>query len=221
MDDSIAAFHKVATLDRSTVFGATDRPPISDKGNAYTAAPGWVGERWAGDLLLIANFPGGGGDGYVGNPTDAGLYGAFRDFRNSSPGHDRHAAFSRMCRTYREAERTHNLWRNVIRPTLEALDIGEQQAAFINLVPFRIRENKAPRVSERLMAWNAGVSGQVAALDPRQIVALGVAAGEALVRLMGHRPKIEIIPRTNGDHYLSREAQLVLERLRADRSAKA
>ncbi len=215
-EDIVEAFHRVANLDRTQVFPIANRAPITNAEDAQTAAPGWVGDAWAGELLLVGNFPGGGGDAYIGNPTDRALYSAFRTFRDTSPGAPRLTAFSEMSRVYRQAERTHNLWRTLIRQVLDAIGVDESRTAFVNLVPFRIRENKAPTVSERRAAWNAGVAAQLDALGAQRIVALGTATGEALIRLNGFDSRVEVIPRTNGDRYLAPAALQALDRLRSE-----
>lgn len=218
MNAIVTAFHRVATLSREEVFGPHDDRPISDPDNVGTAAPGWVGEDWSGDLLLVGNFPGGGGDRYAGNPTDAELYAAFRAFRDSIEGTPRVAAFERMSRVYREAEQSHALWRTVIRAVLGAAGVPEARAAFINLVPFRTRENRPPAAAARRRAWTLGVRAQVEALSPHRIVALGVATGKALASLNPPELHYEVIPRAIGDTRLPAEAEPVLQRLRAGRA---
>ena len=78
-NDIVTAFHLAALLPRSSVFSSDELQPITAPDDANTAAPGWVGSAWrSGGTLLVGINPGGGGDAYRGNPTDARLYGLMR-----------------------------------------------------------------------------------------------------------------------------------------------
>lgn len=218
MNAIVTAFHHLATLSREEISGPQDVRPISDPDNVGTAAPGWVGEDWSGDLLPVGNFPGGGGDSYAGNPTDAELYAAFRAFGDSIEGTPRVAAFERMCRVYRAAERSHALWRTVIRAVLDAAGVPGSRPALLNLVYFRTREKRPPAAAAQRRAWAQGVRARVEALSLHRVAALGVATGKALALLHPAGLLFEVIPRAIGDTRLAAEAEAVLQRLRARRA---
>lgn len=215
-DDIMTAFHSTALLPRSSVFITEQLKPITARDDADTAAPGWVGSAWrSGGTLLVGINPGGGGDAYKGNPTDAGLYGLIRAFRDALPG-DRADAFAAMSEAWIAIQATHNI-RRVIDAVLDAVDEDASTAAFINVVPFRTRDDAAPRKADLDRAWAAASGPQVQALSPRRIVALGRKAYDALVQVGAERRyQIVLIKRSIGDSTITREAQEVLAELKGE-----
>jgi len=99
-------FQSVANLRREDLFPNDQLVPITHLEDARTSATGWVGHDYEpGGIVLLGINPGGGGDTYRGNPTDAALYGRLRAFRGASPK-DREAAFRALTETWLSVQRT-------------------------------------------------------------------------------------------------------------------
>lgn len=215
-DDITKAFHSTARLQRSSIFTSCDLDPITAPENANTAAPGWVGSAWrSGGTLLVGINPGGGGDAYKGNPTDYRLYNLIRAFRDSPPV-DLADALRAMSDAWMAIQATHNI-RRVIDAVLEAVGEGASASAFINIVPFRTRNDAPPRRADLIRAWAAASGPQVRALSPGRIVALGRKAYDALLEVgADQRHDVILIKRSIGDSTITPEAREVLAKLRGE-----
>lgn len=211
----IDVFHNVAQLRREHVFPDDRLLPITHQEDARTAATGWVGRDYQpGGIVLLGVNPGGGGDGYRGNPTDAELYRRLRAFRDAPP-ESRETAFAEVCSAWVAIQRTHSIWR-VIAATLNAAGASVDQVAFLNMLPFRTREDKPAPVAVMPAAWDRATRPQLDALSPKAIVALGFKAADALARLADpdSMPRTLRVKRARGDMRVTDEAQATLAQLR-------
>lgn len=217
-DDVVAAFHSTASLTRSSIFRDQALRPIVAPDDADTAAPGWVGPAWrSGGTVLVGINPGGGGDAYRGNPTDAKLYHLIRVFRDAAPG-SRAEALAALSEAWIEVQATHNIQR-VIDAVLEATGEDARSSAFINVVPFRTRNDAPPRRAALAAAWAAASGPQIEALAPGRIVALGRKAYDALVAVGAERRhEVLLIKRSIGDSTITTDARSVLAMLTAERA---
>ena len=216
MSDSIVdAFHATTLLKRSDLFDDDRLTPITSIADAATPAPGWVGKDWRfGGTLLVAINPGGGGDTHRLNPTDERLYGLIRRFRDAG-AEKQPSALREMSDAWIEIQSTHNI-RRVIDAVLEATRSSCAQAAFLNVLPFRTRNDKPTRASELRQAWRKATAGQVQALAPRRIVALGCKAHDALVAAGADKAhEVVLIKRAIGDNRLTPHARETLAALAA------
>lgn len=212
--DIIDSFHKVAQLRRENLFPDHRLMPITHREDANTAAPGWVGHDYKlGSIVLLGINPGGGGDAYRGNPTDSALYGRLRAFRDAPP-QDRDTAFTALNETWMSVQQTHSLWR-VISAVLAATGLRSSQVAFLNILPFRTREDKAAPSAVMANAWRLAVQPQIRALAPKAIVTLGFKAADALERLAspGSVPRVFRLKRARGDTRVTDEAHATLAEL--------
>jgi hypothetical protein len=208
-------FHDVARLRREELFGDNRLTPITCIEDAQTAAMGWVGRDYTpSGILMIGINPGGGTDTYRRNPTDALLYGRLRAFRDATGG-ARSAAFTAANDTWVSIQRTHAIWR-LISEVLAAARIRAEQAAFLNMLPFRTRGDKPAPWAVMQQAWARATSRQVAALAPGAIVCLGYKAADALARLapLEELPPVFRLKRAIGDSYVTDEARATLAELR-------
>jgi hypothetical protein len=218
--DIISAFHRTVSLRRDEVFEDDRLMPQCSVADASIAAPGWVGEDWQpGCTLLVAINPGGGGDRYRINPTDVRLYDLVRAFRRAEELASQSAALRALSDAWLQIQSTHSINR-VMTAVLAATGGTIQSSAFLNVLPFRTREDKPARKSELRNAWEKGASHQVRALAPARIVALGCKAHDALLAAGADRHhKIILIKRAIGDNSLPPHALATLEQLKAERAA--
>jgi hypothetical protein len=216
MDQAIVnAFHATSCLKRSDIFSGDGATPTTALDDAYTSAPGWVGDAWRQGTVLIGINPGGGGDSYRRNPTDDQLYNLLRAFRDAA-GRDRAVAFSQLSSAWRAIQKTHSIWR-VINAVLEATGERELEVAFMNVVPFRTRMDKLPSRWEIMAAWQFAARPQLDALQPKRIVCLGKKAWDVLSRFDEFKDRLVLIKRAIGDSYIPPEAQATLAGLAKER----
>lgn len=217
LNQIVEAYHNTALLERSAIFSDTRLMPVTRPEDAAIAAPGWVGKQWhSGGTLLMAINPGGGGDAYRLNPMDERLYGLFRTFK-SAPADQREEALAALSTAWIEIQKTHNIYR-LIRPIMEALDAGNEDLAFLNVLPFRTRQDKPAGSAILRQAWNVATSHQVAALRPSRIIALGRKAFDALTAVGATKTyQVVYLKRAIGDSHITPEAQAAIAALRDSR----
>lgn len=212
----ISAFTDVAALERSQIFDDNRLEPITAVNHAQIPAPGWVGSHWAEGTLLVAINPGGGGDAYKVNPTDDRLYNKFRELRDAKGENAQASAMHQMSEDWIDIQKSHNIWR-LISAVLHATGENFNEIAYINIVPFRTREDKLPRKAELARSWTLASKRQVDALQPKRIIALGKKAYKAMLSAGADQQcEIILIKRTIGDSYICAEAREVLDNLRSN-----
>lgn len=210
----VQAFHKTAKLRRKDIFPSDALVPVTALEDANTAAPGWVGTAWNQGTLLIGINPGGGGDAYRRNPDDDRLYTLLRSFRDAQI-HEQEDAFARSSTAWINVQRSHNIWR-IIDPILKATDESVDEVAFMNILPFRTRMDKAAPVAVLPAAWERSAKEQVKALAPRRIIALGKKAWDVLVRFdLPSGANLILFRRGIGDSYIPADSIAVLAELTA------
>jgi hypothetical protein len=218
--DIVSAFHRTVRIQRDEVFEDDRLMPQCSIADAYIAAPGWVGRDWQpGGTLLVAINPAGGGDNYRINPTDARLYDLVRAFRAAEGLASQSATLRALSDAWLQIQSTHSINR-VLAAVLAATGGTFQSSAFLNVLPFRTRENKSARRSELRNAWDKGTSHQVRALAPARIVALGCKAYDALLAADAHHDyKIVLIKRAIGDNSIPPHALETLAQLKIEMAA--
>lgn len=218
--DIVSAFHRTVHLHRDEVFEDDRLMPQCSIADAHIAAPGWVGRDWQpGGTLLVAINPAGGGDNYRINPTDARLYDLVRAFRLAEGLASQSATLRALSDAWLQIQNTHSINR-VMAAVLAATGGTFQSSAFLNVLPFRTRENKSARRSEVRNAWDKGASHQVRALAPARIVALGCKAYDALLAAEAHHDhKIVLIKRAIGDNSIPPHALETLAQLKTEMAA--
>jgi hypothetical protein len=212
----IDAFHATATVKRSDIFDDERLTPLTALIDAQTAAPGWVGRDWApGHTVLMAINPGGGGDHYRRNPTDEGLYSLIRAFRDAAVA-DRGRALQEMSDAWIQIQSSHNIWK-VVDAVLNTTKSDPSRSAFLNILPFRTRQDKPARSGELRRAWHRATGKQVESLAPRRIIALGRKAYDAIITTgVSAEHEIVMIKRAIGDSYIPPDARGVLAKLMAE-----
>jgi len=214
----VAAFHCTALMRRRDIFATDALRPITAAEDADTAAPGWVGSRWSGGTLLVGINPGGGGDQYRRNPTDDELYSLLRAFRDALTEPARKEALEHASRAWQRIQQGHNIWR-IIAPILEATGETPDEIAFMNILPFRTRMDRAAPASTLRQAWAQSAEPQIRALQPRRIIALGAKAWKVLSGFPSPcGAETFLFKRGIGDSYIPTESRELLRALAARRS---
>jgi len=216
-------FHRLTGISRQDIFGDADfeQRPINLPSDSSTMFAGYVGTGYVpgkGYLLLAIN-PGGGGDAYTQRiPEDEVFYPLLHDFKAANEG-SKVRAFEAINAAFMLIVKEWNLWR-ILRPTLDAAGIRIDEVAYMNVVPYRTRGDKKPRVAARRASWNQVVEPTLALLEPRAIISLGKKAGSVIDELMEGEVLTYCVTRTIGDSYISEDAKTVHERMRAELRTK-
>lgn len=205
---------RAVRLSRGDIFGSADEQlPIGEPGDALISMVGFVGcDYRPGGTLLLGINPGGGGDTYVRTAQDARLLPMIISLRE---GEATPAALAAMFDQYAASMRTWNLWR-IAGPVLDACGARQSEVAYLNWCPFRTRADKMPFAYAMRRARQTYLAPLVDQLAPGRIIALGKKVGEWLEKEPPGAAARYVIPRTNGDRYLSAEAMEALDALRRD-----
>lgn len=214
-EEIVQAFARIARLERQEVFDDERLMPKTSVDDAIQAAPGWVGSSWDGGTLLVGINPGGGGDNYRGNPSDKALYDACRRLKEAHSALDQKEALGALSNFWMQTQRTHNIWR-IISKIIDATGERESDIAFMNILPFRTREDALPRRREIGKVWTMATQPAISALGPTRIIALGAKAYKVLdAQLLSSSWPIIEFKRRMGDTSIHPEAAIVLGQLRA------
>lgn len=211
------AFVQRIKVSRAAVFGPDDpQLPNSEQQDADIPQLGYIGKNYrkGGDILLGIN-PGGGRDAYRRTPEDGRLLPRIAALRDGSHSNADLDAVFEICM---ENMRTWNLWR-IVEPVLGALGKGQDEIAYLNWCPFRTRNDAMPRAYVMRNCRASIVDPLIAGLAPRRVIALGKKVGKWVTELP-QDAHIFVVPRTNGDRYLSERARAVLNDLRTSTGAR-
>lgn len=197
--------------------GRQERIPTNLIEDAKVMSPGYVGRAYQeGGWLLVGHFPAGGTQGYTTrqDPADKRLYDSFRNLRDAGDDMgNMQVRFDAVADIWIQNQRGHRIYSNLIRHALNAGGLKDHDAAFLNIFPYRCRDNKPPTTGMRRAAWELAVSRQIDALRPGRIIALGAAVGDALGSLHHGAVPITVLRRSNGDQYLTPEAKRAIATL--------
>lgn len=212
-------FSRLARISRIDVFGDADPNyrPINLPEDSATMFAGYVGRNYTPGkgLLFLAINPGGGGDAYTARiPEDEVFYPLLHKFKAADKARILEA-FETVNSAFVPIVKGWNLWR-ILGPTLDACNADIDEAAYMNAVPYRTRENKMPPVAARRSAWSKIVHPTLEILDPRAIIALGKKAGSVVDALLESKLTTYCVPRTIGDTYLSEGALEIHTKMRTD-----
>ena len=211
-------WHACVQIERESIFGRLDAKyrPMHLADDANTMFAGYVGRRYkAGTgILLLAINPGGGGDAYRSRSReDEQFHPLLRSFKNAAP-EEALVAFERVNQTFAEMVKRWNVWR-IVKPTLGAAGIALDEAAYMNLVPYRTRADKIPPVAARRESLARIVEPSIDLLAPKAIVALGKKAGTMGDIWQPNKP-LYCIRRTIGDSYVHADALRTFAEMRRE-----
>lgn len=209
-------FHRNTRVGRQSIFGLNDPIPLHLRDDANLMFAGAVGRAYGpGGVVLLAINPGGGGDAYTRRTSaDAVLYPRLQRLRDARDQEQVVAAFEEINDLFPSMMRSWNVWR-IVRPCLDALGGDLGRAAYLNAVPYRTREDRTPVVAAKRASWEAVTAPSIEVLNPGVIIALGLKAGDVLERFYRGPARTFIVPRTNGDTYISPAAEKVLAMIRS------
>jgi hypothetical protein len=205
-------FHSLTAITREEIFGSAESAvrPINLSADTATMFAGYVGKSYehARGLMLLAINPGGGGDTYVKRiPEDEVFYPFLKSFKTAQAD-DVVASFERINQSFASIVRGWNLWR-ILRPTLDAAGRTIEEVAYINVVPYRTRQDKMPPAAARRLAWSRIVAPTIQLLAPRALITLGKKAESVVEPLVVGDIRRYCVPRTIGDTYVSEDARAV------------
>jgi hypothetical protein len=218
--ESLAAhFNHLTTISRQDIFGDADTllRPINLPKDSSTMFAGYVGNKYVPrqGLLLLAINPGGGGDKYDRRiPEDDVFYPLLHEFKSANQ-ENVVATFEAINRAFVPIVTSWNLWR-ILGSTLEAAGASIEEIAYMNVVPYRTRNDKMPPIEARRTSWARIVRPTLGLLEPRAIITLGKKAGSIVDTLMEDVLPTYCVPRTIGDSYISEDAKKVHQQLRKE-----
>lgn len=188
--------------------------PLHLQNDARIPMMGFAGPKYKlGNPVLLAINPGGGTDNYhVRKKQDLELFALIQDFR-AAHGQKIFSAFGQMSTNYAMQVRTWNLWR-IMSPVLDSLSVNIDQVAFVNVFPYRTRNDAKPHAHPLRQALALCTVPLLRALRTKTIVCLGNKAGKAMATAPPINGLTFVVPRTNGDRYLSNDAHTILRNLR-------
>lgn len=158
----------------------------------------------------MAANPGGGGDSQSKTSGDAALEKAILALRDCEPTLAP-LLLDAMATAYIEQVKNINL-RKIIYPVLKAAKQDIAGIAFLNVFPYRTRDNAPPPAGlVRLAATEIG-KPLVEALAPSCIFFLGSGMGKIAAEVM-HAEKIYILKRARGDTHVPPDTQRQLDNL--------
>lgn len=171
---------------------------------------GFVGRRFVPGrgIVFIAINPGGGGDAYTARtPEDEVLYPLLENFRDCG-GESVLLAFERVNETFTRILPHWNLWR-ILEPTLAATGRSMDEVAYLNVVPYRTRQDEMPPIAARRVAWARIVDPTLCLIKSVSIVTLGRKAGSVVESMLVNSVPHFCVPRVIGDSYVSEDARRV------------
>jgi hypothetical protein len=212
-------WHELSQISRAAIFGVENekREPLHNREHAALPALGWVGSDYLpGGLLIMAANPGGGGDAYRPAYGDAELYGSFARLKVARSRPDMLAAFEAMSLLYQRLTTGHNI-SLPLQAILHHSKVTSDECAFLNVFPFRTREDKWPGAPARAAAMHKVVERQLSILRPSRLVCLGLKSHAEAIRYLRHYDLAMYgIPRTIGDRRIHPDAVRELQRLQLE-----
>ncbi len=211
-------WHGCVQIRREVLFGLHDEKcrPRYLIDDANTMFAGYVGRRYrtgAGILLLAIN-PGGGGDAYRSRTgEDEQFYPLLKAFKNAA-AKEAPEAFERVNEAFAAMVQRWNVWR-IVKPSLDSAGVSLDEAAYMNLVPYRTRADKMPPVATRRAAMTRMVEPSIAVLAPKAVVALGKKAGTIRDIWEPSRP-LYCVRRTIWDSYVHADALRTFAEMRRE-----
>ena len=143
-------------ISREEVFGSDDgkHAPRHLQDDAATMFAGYVGVDWkpAVGLLLLAINPGGGGDAYESRTSeDQKFIPLLTRFKETEPS-EVLESFELVNRAFMRIVKGWGIWK-ILDPTLNAAGVALEDVAYLNIVPYRTRNNQMPPAAARERAW--------------------------------------------------------------------
>jgi hypothetical protein len=136
---------------------------------------GMVGPSYErGSLAFVSVNPAGGKPESRSTTTDTVLYRAIEDLRDAKDSAAQLFAFEQLVELFMASMPTWTIWRQYIKPILEALSKSLAEVAYLYLVPFRTRGDAGSSMSKQftLAGYSKHLCRQLDLLDPGLIIAV-------------------------------------------------
>lgn len=169
-----AAWREVANLKRADIFGYADPlRPISNAQDIDTPAIGCVGTSYRpGGTVFLSVNPAGGADGRFADVGDREMYDHFRSVGSASES-ELLGLFEISNQKMVDEMPKWRIYKQYIGGVLDALGRDRSQIAYLYVVPFRTRGDKAALIKESVWRRGAALSlcKRLKLLQPSVIVA--------------------------------------------------
>ena len=213
-------FYSLTQIEREDLhLGDEKYLPLCLQDDARVMTTGYVGENYepGKGILLLGINPGGGGTKFAAagrSAEDELFYPHLYEFKaTGSLG-----SFERINNAYARVLPYWNLWR-ILGPTIEAAGTKLDEIAYMNVMPYRTRDNKTPPVVTQHESWTRIVEPTLELLQPTAIVTLGKKAGSVIERFHDGGLRHYCVQRTIGDSRVCIEALSTLKVIRQELAA--
>jgi hypothetical protein len=212
-------FHDLTQITRADIFGDKEEEvrPINLLKDTGTMFSGFVGKDYQPNcgFLVLAINPGGGGDAYNKRIPEDEIFYPLLHALKAAPAESADDAFEAVNTAFVPIVKAWNLWR-ILGPTLDAAGTNLDAIAYMNVVPYRTRNDKMPPAAARKIAWELIIDPSISLLRPHAIIALGKKAGSVVENLLPCDIRYYCVPRTIGDSWISDDAKKVHELMREE-----
>jgi hypothetical protein len=212
-------FHSLAQIEREDLhLGDEKYLPLYLQDDARVMTIGYVGknyERGKGIMLLGIN-PGGGGVKFASGRSaeDKLFYPNLYEFKATGSLE----SLAQINKAYTQVLPLWNLWR-ILGPTIEAAGRTFDEIAYMNVVPYRTRDDKTPPVATQRQSWTHIVEPTLELLQPNAMVSLGMKAGKVVQRFHTGDQRHYCVQRTIGDSWVCEQALSTFEDMRREMAA--
>lgn len=205
MDRTKAAklWHEIYTTPAYEVF-----PGKLSKQLSGPPQPGYIGSAYdAHRVVFIGKNPAGESASKENDP----VYHALEALQGDE------ASFDNLNAVLQETIPTWKLYSKLMRPVLEAMGIGIENAALINLLAWRTDKTTRPEHFYE-ESWNTYTSRQIDLLAPKTIFILGDGLRQEFKQRYKGRAIVRVLFRTNGDTSVDARTEEILKDLRHQHS---
>jgi len=203
-------------IEREAIFPGGELLPISLPDFASVPYLGWVGPSFRGTIIVGKN-PGGGGDtqGDV-KPHDRAVAEALLALKNAA-AEQSGERLTGVYEAYTAQAPTIGMG-TLLGRVLQALGEAREEVAFVNLCPYRTRNDKDPSAAAARLSARLVLAPLVHALNADTVVLMGGVAGRAAPELQARW--VYKLKRRINDYQLHPEAALKLEEMRASQDKR-
>jgi hypothetical protein len=219
--DIAVHFHNVSQFTREQLRLEEEHMPLYNQQDAETMFAAYVGKGYipGEGTLIIGINPGGGGEKNRYGPSghDKIFYPVVRRFIASGAIKD----FDHIVTVFPEVVPHWGIWA-IMSPVLYAAWRPIEDIAYMNMVPYRTRNDGLPKAAARNASWEHVTGPSLDVLNPRTIVTLGKGASDMLGHFNGEdrAANYYCIKRLRGDSGIHPEAKETLRKMRQELAPK-
>jgi hypothetical protein len=209
--------HDNSNILRGEIFGTKDCKlhPLYNKEDANTMFAGYVGKKYnPGGTVILGFNPSGGGEKYKKRTNaDDNLYPLLYDFKHSKD-EDLEVTFEAINEAFGSIVKEWDIWK-LIKNILDATFQEFSQITFMNVLPYRTRNNDDLRIQELSNSWEKIIQPTLEILRPTLMVCLGLNTGKVVNRFLTQDIKVFSLKRRRNDKgELTEEAKESLSKIR-------